>query len=348
VIYKLPPEIWQQVLEHVDTHTDKDTRRLASVARTCHYLHDLATPVLYSNVTVTFDDNSPSLSCIEQLEKKPLLAAAVRKLMIHGGSGTQWNMNPIEDPPSVATFRKLFTVLPTMTGLRRLTCVLTPLFESFYYAIFSHPSLSHLSIYSPRVGIFGPFLSPELDGHFIENGKWEVPTPVDSELRSLNTNSALVMRSLILSGAAAHLRRLSVVLSHRDDRILLADLLKACINAQHVSFSGFDVQTPLPTEAVPRLQSFSGKPQDAALVVSGRPVTELELYPDLIDDEDTYDIECIPRALHAASGSTARLRNLSILMSTPREDTLHLIQRLFPDLVCLLISYQSMTFAFSV
>jgi hypothetical protein len=251
-----------------------------------------------------------------------------------GGSGrSQW----AHDSPSMDTLLAICRILPCMTGLRRFSCYLMPMIDTFYQALFTHPSLTHICINSPWTFTTYPATVDRVKS--VAGGGWRVSLHPESNLQSFSTNSKHLLSVLTDSGIAPHLRRLVIQTLHTElDISELLSLWTLCPLLQHLSFSILDSMISLPAEALPCLQSFQGSPQHAAIIIPGRPVVDVRIESDL-GYGDGYDL-LIPAALEALSRSLKSIRSLSLTMFSEQPGPVQGLCEYLPNLEHLSISYR--------
>jgi hypothetical protein len=344
MIFSLPFEVWSQIFEFLDeTLSIWDGRTtLALASQTSRYLHAIIEPILYSRICIVLHPSFAfTLSCIPFINSKPRLAEAVRQLMIDGFSKNHIDeFSPGIDAAMSYHLHEVCRLIPRMTGLRKLTCNKTLYFPSLHSAVVSHPTLSVVTILSPRLVLPSHLRSPEQINYLSNLAVQHTAKVNSSYLQSFETNSSPIMRALSTSGAAANIRYATITICSEQDRLSISALLEQCVSLHHLRFIGLEHATRLCKTTLPNLRKFQGHPRDAVNLVPGRPVTELELFP-TSDTPSwvTYGITCVTDAIAAAALSSIPLQYLSITLYDVREVTFHAIQGLFPNLLKLRVVF---------
>jgi hypothetical protein len=307
-------------------------------------LNQIATPILYCRIIIDFKVNMRLPAYVERLQCSPDLAAAVKLLVLQGGMGDQWiSSSDCHTTSSIEALLGVCGLLHTMTGLQQLKCIRMPVFEFFYYTIFNHPTLPHLSILATRTLVGDHRLDRVLDGEFIRAGHWAIPAPVDCKLRNFETNSSLAVRALILSGVAKYLQCISIVLPQEPDNALVMELVTYCPNVRLLAYKGAPLAQPLPMATLKSLESFDGSAHDAAILIPGRSIRELRAsrsyQPHFVDDGTNLDLASVNQILQSAKHSTVPLQSLTFQLRSYCINLLRLIRGDLPCLECLHIVY---------
>jgi hypothetical protein len=326
IVTKLPPELWIQIFEEfdIDHRIWKPRTTLAYLSRTCRYINRIVEPLVYSIVPIElFRRQDVSLSCITSLESKPHLIPSVRRLSIYGG----YEMHIYLLPPNEDTTKswvyvdKLYNMLPHMTNLRQLTCIVVLMLPSLHRAVFFHPSLRNVVILSPYMGhLPAADHSAYVSGH----DPLEVVSPTSPNLEKFATNKAHVIRALLLSNAVVQIRFLTITICHAEDRIALSNPVPQCRNLVSLSLTGLQYDLTIERDVLPCLTTFSGTPSDARRIVSERSITELSLIPPPHGSTDlrTHDIHLVPDTFPVIAACPTPLRSLFIAMGNPLSEVL--------------------------
>jgi hypothetical protein len=337
---QLMPEIWIQILEHLDCdlHYWEDRRNLPIILQTCQFLHKIALPLLYGNLKIIFGNTTletlASFPSLGRLENDASLHGAVRSIVMTGpnfpststprGESTKW----LEGP------HRLYALLPKLTGLRRLHCFGVATDNVFYRTIISHcPPITTLSLVSEwNHWNFADFTQSNA-------GVLESPHP---QLRTLSADTVVLIQPLVQHASLAeNLRRLDVTVKHSAELSLWIYLICLCTNLEHLSFTGIEFSDTFPPDAMRQLRSFSGTPREASIIVPGRPVEKLNLTAMWVPPREWTDLTS--SALRAACRSTAILQSLSMVLPSPDAGLLRFIQGSFAELHYLSVAYQAIS-----
>lgn len=360
IVVSIPVEIWHQCWE-LTQRTE-----LEVLSRTCHFFRDICLPLLFANLTHEFTAYNAyglywelssvtmllSSMKIKQLAASSKLSTLPRRWRITDIGSFKTVPAVFDDTYKLADIgRELYLEsvsqgLSAFTGLRAIEIGGIRIGEDILNALNKLPALESLACLWTKFSCYS--ITPLLQVREFTISGAEGPTNTPFDIVSSNFLERLTLTYLVLpsflknfssQGPYQYLSDLSLGGESLDIQTLfnflwLCPQLKCLVvDTQLTSGSGYITDTvgsdipSLPTSAIPRLQSFSGRGYLASAIIPGRPVEVIS-----IKRCQWIDTQGIINILKSISQSTVPVRGLHLPSLRADPAIITFIRKHFPCL----------------